>query len=209
MQKMALKPYPPHLARLLALLLGLMLGLAACSPKTQAAKFYLLQPMARADKPESEASAAWMIGVGPVEMPAYLDRPQIVTGGAGAEMQLDEFQRWAEPLKDNATHVLAENLSLLMPGQHVLPFPWNRNLNLDYQVEIQIIRFHVDGNGLSELKANWSILRQNKPVLMKEFLHKAQAAGADYDAKVAAQSQALAAFSRAIAEGLRGSSQGR
>ena len=189
----------------------LVLSLPACSSKTRPAKFYLLQPItpSEANNKENEIGGPKLIGVGPVEMPAYLDRPQIVTGGGGAEMQLDEFQRWAEPLRDNITHVLAENLSLLLPASHLLPFPWNRSLALDYQVEVQITRFHVDAGGICELKANWSILRQNKPLLMKEFRGKTKLAGEDYGSKVAAQSRALADFSKTIAEGLGESSLGR
>ena len=195
---------------LLAIILAL--GLPACASKTRPAKFYLLQPIAPAearDNQRNNIGGPKLIGVGPVEMPAYLDRPQIATGGGGAEMRLDEFQRWAEPLKDNITHVLAENLSLLLPASHLLPFPWNRSLALDYQVEVQITRFHVDADGVCELKANWSILRQNKPVLMKEFREKTQVAGEDYGSKVAAQSRVLAVFSKAIAEGLRESTLDR
>lgn len=201
---------PPAWFSLLAIVLAL--GLPACSSKTRPAKFYLLQPIAPAEakgNQGNEAGGPKLIGVGPVELPAYLDRPQIVTGGGGAEMRLDEFQRWAEPLRDTITHVLAENLSLLLPASHLLPFPWNRSLALDYQVEAQITRFHVDADGGCELKANWSILRQNKPVLMKEFREKTQAAGEDYGSKVAAQSKALADFSKAIAEGLRTSTPDR
>lgn len=183
-----------------------MFGMQACSPKTRPAKFYLLQPLAKTEAIQQETAHGHpqLIGVGPVEIPAYLDRPQIVTAGSGAEMQLDEFQRWAEPLRDNITQVLAENLKLLMPESHLLPFPWNRNLTLDYQVEIQITRFHVGIDGICELKANWSILKQNKPVLMEEFQERTQASGEDYGAKVAAQSKALADFSKAIKAGIEG-----
>jgi uncharacterized protein len=181
------------------------LTLSACSPKTRPAKFYLLQPITQPsiNQRDTEISHAKLIGVGPVEIPAYLDRPQIVTGGGGAEIQLDEFQRWGEPLRDNITHVLTENLSALIPGNHLLAFPWNRNLVLDYQVEVQITRFHVDAEGHCELKAQWSIIRQNKSQWIKEFQEKIAVSGEDYGAKVAAQSKLLVDLSKAIAEGLK------
>ncbi|MFM8333640.1 MAG: membrane integrity-associated transporter subunit PqiC [Candidatus Methylumidiphilus sp.] len=173
---------------------------AGCAPKTHPAKFYQLQPLEQASR--QDAGTSGVIGVGPVDIPAYLDRPQIVTGGSGSQLQIDEFQRWAEPLRDNATRVIAENLSALLPSIHVLAFPWNRTIIPDCQVEIQIGRLHVDGLGNAELLANWAILKRNKPLLMQTFHVKTPVEGNSYDAKVASQSQALAAFSRAIAKGL-------
>ena len=182
-----------------------MLLAGGCSPKTRPAKFYLLQPISK-----SEALIGTMgktspnlIGVGPIDIPAYLDRPQIVSGGDGAQLQMDEFERWAEPLRDNFTRTMAENLSLLMPSSHVMPFPWNRAITPDYQVEIQVTRFHVDVAGNNELKANWSILKQNKPLLLKEFHARNPVGGGDYEAKVAAQSRAVGEFSREIAQALQ------
>ncbi len=188
----------------LALAAIFLLLAGGCSPKTRPARFYLLQPMAPSKARSGTAAdgLAAVVGVGPVEIPAYLDRPQIVTGGAGAQLELDEFARWAEPLRDNFTHVLAEDLSLLMPSSHVLAFPWNRSIVPDYQVEVQLMRFHVDAAGNSEFKANWSIFRQNNPVLMKEFSARTPVAGGGYEARVAAQSRGVAAFAGEIAGAL-------
>ncbi|MBW2209271.1 MAG: membrane integrity-associated transporter subunit PqiC [Deltaproteobacteria bacterium] len=43
------------------------------------------------------------IGVGPINMAAYLDRPQIVTRATDHKLNLSEFNRWAEPLKESVT----------------------------------------------------------------------------------------------------------
>ncbi|MDD5035473.1 MAG: PqiC family protein [Methylococcaceae bacterium] len=188
----------------LPLIVLLLLLAGGCSPKTGPAKFYLLQPLAQSELRSDLAgwSSPKIIGVGPIDLPAYLDRPQLVTGDGGAQLHLDEFQRWAEPLKDNFTRVLGENLSLQIPASHVMLFPWNRAIVPDYQVEVQVTRFHVDAAGNSELKANWNILRQNKPILMRQFQTRVQSSGENYEAKVAAQSRSVAALSREIVEAL-------
>ncbi len=189
----------------LVLALIVSLAIAACSPNTRQVKFYLLQAT---NKTEQQAigtppAKPLTIGLGPVEIPAYLDRPQIVTGGEGAELTMAEYHRWAEPLKDTITRVLAEDLALAMPGNHLLTFPWNRAISPDVQLEIKITRFQVDANGLCELKANWTILKQNKPVAMNAFQTRTTATSNDYADKVAAQSQALAKFGNEMAAGLR------
>ena len=57
-------------------------------------------------------SAVWSrarpIGVGPVTVPDYLDRPQIATRSSSSSLQFSEFDRWAEPLEKNLMRVLAD-----------------------------------------------------------------------------------------------------
>ena len=181
--------------------------LAGCSPNTRQVKFYLLQPTNQTEvraKTLDMATPALLVGLGPIEIPAYLDRPQIVTGNTGSELRMAEYHRWAEPLRDTITRVLTENLALAMPNSHVLTFPWNRAITPDLQVEVKINRFHVDAVGNCELKADWTVLKQNKPVLMKSVQIHVPVAGPDidYEAKVAALSQALAKFSKEMADEL-------
>jgi len=180
--------------------------ITGCTPNTRQVKFYQLQPISRSDAQiaKAETPKPLIFGLGPVEIPAYLDRPQIVTGNTGSELRMAEYHRWAEPLRDTVTRVLTENLALAMPGSHVLSFPWNRATIPDYQVEIKIHRFHVDAVGNCELKADWTVLKQNKPVSMKSFQTHVPVSGpdTDYEAKVAAQSQALARFGKEMADEL-------
>jgi hypothetical protein len=49
-------------------------------------------------------------------------------------LTLGEFDRWAEPLQDNVSRVLAENLAFLMPTDQSLLQPRPRSAVLDYQV---------------------------------------------------------------------------
>jgi uncharacterized lipoprotein YmbA len=63
------------------------------------------------------------IGIGPVTLPKYLDRPQIVTFTSPYALNVVEFDRWAEPLESTFVRVLAENLALLLPRAHVVVSP--------------------------------------------------------------------------------------
>ena len=67
------------------------------------------------DDPGTAAAQGPVIGVGPITVPKYLDRPQIVTRSGRNQLALGEFDRWAEPLQDNVLRVLAENLAFLIP----------------------------------------------------------------------------------------------
>ena len=182
------------------LLLGMLTG---CAPQSGPAQFFRLQPSAlQPTQFEPTDASSRVIGLGPVKIPGYLDRPQIVTGGPGDQLLLDEYMRWAEPLRDNITQVLSENLSTQLRQDHILPFPWNRALNPAYQVDIDIARFHVNEARDCELWANWSIIHRGKAVALRKSRIVLPAAGDGYPSMVATQNQALAEFSGEIARAL-------
>jgi len=189
-------------------LLSVSLLLVACAPKSSPARFYSLAPetglrgLAESSAAIETARPRRVIGLGPVRIPGYLDRPQIVTGATGSRLELDEYHRWAEPLRDTLGRVLSENLAARLPRDHLLTFPWNRALTPDYQIEIDITRFHVNAEGVAELWATWSVLQHNQPVLLKKSRIAQPVQGNDTDARITAQNLVLGRFGRELAEAL-------
>jgi len=95
---------------------GVIVGFAAlailgagCS-STPPAHFYTLSPTSTPAATSSELSVA----VGPVAVPAAVDRPQIVVSLGPNSVWLDEFNRWAAPLQDDIARVVAENLVAML-----------------------------------------------------------------------------------------------
>ena len=64
------------------------------------------------------------IGVGPVIMPGYLDRVQIVTRTGTDQVEISVFNRWAEPLEDGIARILAEEIGARVPTDRIVMFPW-------------------------------------------------------------------------------------
>src|SRR5262245_1734462 len=98
--------------RLAALVLAAnALALSGCRAVTDATKFYALSslPPAPGDPAPTALSTAG-IGVGPVLLPGYLDRPQVATRGGDDELEISMYHRWAEPLERGIAEVLAANL---------------------------------------------------------------------------------------------------
>jgi uncharacterized lipoprotein YmbA len=146
------------------------------------------------------------IGVGPVSLPPYLDRPEIVTRSGGNELHLSEFDRWAEPLQQNFTRVLAQNLSNLIPTDRTAVFPWERSVPITYQVLVEVTRFEGNADGNSSLMARWSIfgVDKKKELLMRQSTFTTPTgAPQDYKATVSAMSQSLADLSREIAAAIQ------
>jgi uncharacterized protein len=146
--------------------------MAGCSigtilqPTKDPSQFYVLAPMdasARGVPITYSATAgqrALEIGLGPVKLPAYLERPEIVTRSSPNKVDLSEFNRWAEPLDKNFVSVLAQNLTTLL-GAHVTTFPWYRPINLDYQITVEVTRFDTDSQGTAQAFGRWEIKDPN------------------------------------------------
>src|SRR5215472_11684672 len=127
-------------AWLLAILSVVLLGLHGCasSPPT---RFYVLPPLTGAETASPAAHRDLTIGVGPVTLHPYLDRPQIVTRASQARLILGEFDQWGAPLHDSITRSLTENLALLVSTDRVVLYPWSRTTVPDYQVTVDVLQF--------------------------------------------------------------------
>ena len=181
------------------LMLGLTLVFLAGCGTTRPSKFYILSPMPAGESVTATGNEP-AIGLGPVVMPKYLDRPQIVQRAGDNQLLLAESHRWAEPLANNFTRVLAENLAATIPVDQVAVYPWNRTTRVDYQVSVDVMRFDADTNGNAVLSSDWKVLEteSNEVIAMKRSTFSEAALATDYAAIVAAQSRLLAAFAREI-----------
>ena len=181
---------------ILCALAVLAAGCASTSPQ-----LYTLSPMA---KPVSETSIL-TITVGPVSLPAAVDRPQLVLSVAPNQVAVDEFNRWASPLKSDIARVVAENLSLLLGTPYVSLFPQSVSLSPSYRVAIDVIRFESVPGETAKLTAIWSVrstadgrVQGGRTILAEPVQEKTCAA------LVAAHSRMLAGLSGDIAGAIRG-----
>ena len=81
--------------RTLSLIFAAVLLVSACG-SSPPVRYYTLSTASVAT-PEDPADAR-ILGLGPLNVPEYLNRTQIVTRGNGAELIVHEFSHWAEPL---------------------------------------------------------------------------------------------------------------
>jgi uncharacterized lipoprotein YmbA len=67
---------------------------------TKPARFYTLSPLDGTGERSGTVPAEQRIAVavGPIAIPDYLDRPQILTRSGPRELELSEFERWAGSL---------------------------------------------------------------------------------------------------------------
>lgn len=179
--------------------LGLMLvaGCFALGGGTPMTRYYLLAAGKAERVAPDVAGPRVVIGVGPVMLPDYLDRPQLVTRIGDNQLALAEFDRWAEPLADSIGRVVAEGLSARLPAQRVIRKPARTGEAADLSVRIEIGRFEADSGGDAVLEVFWAV-----DVAGKESQHAASArriyvekvGGRGYPGVVAALNRTLDLF---------------
>src|SRR5713101_1491204 len=144
--------------------LAIAITLAGCgpilAPRADPAKFYLLTPAA--DQPSTQTAAVQSsaggstLGLGPVKLPPYLDRPEVVTRSAPNRLDLSKTDRWGESLQNNFTSVLTRDLAAQMGTQQIVVFPWYSTTHVDLQVQVEVYRFETDAQGNAQLSAKWT-----------------------------------------------------
>lgn len=175
--------------------------LAAGCSQSQPSNFYTLSSLERPAGTVAEASTP-AVGVGPISLPKYLDRPQIVTRSSPNKLELAEFEKWAESLDNIFTRTLADNLGVLLKTDRVAVLPRRRDLPLDYQVEVDVTQFDTTTDGKTRLAARWNLFRKGgkDPLVSREsIIEIATKTPDDFEAVVAAMSRAVESLSREIA----------
>lgn len=144
---------------------AIAIALAGCgpflAPRADSAKFYLLTPAADAPSTQTAAvqssSGGFTLGLGPVKLPPYLDRPEVVTRSAPNRLDLSKTDRWGESLQNNFTSVLTRDLAAQIGTQQIVAFPWYSTTHLDLQVQVEVYRFETDAQGNAQLSAKWTV----------------------------------------------------
>lgn len=175
--------------------------LAGCASSPQS-RFYTLSPLAAPEAKQAPGPAAnhVSVSIAPVEIPDYLDRPQIVTRDGRNELKLAEFDRWAGSLSDNISAVLAENLTTLLGSDRVFVNPGVRGEKPDYSVAMRVLRLDCMPGDQVLLKAQWTVAAgPEKGVATHVATFTERLADSRYDTLAAAVSQTIGQVSREIA----------
>jgi len=182
------------------LAVGLLLAAAAgCS--SAPSRFYTLDPLA-ADGGGPALHRAVLVG--PVAIPASVDRPELVVQVAPNRVEIDEFNRWAGPLNDAVARVVASNLATLLASPDVASGPL-ASFVPDYRVTIDVQRFESRAGDAVYLDAIWIV----KPTAATGRARTGRTttsepvAGEDYAAIAGAHSRTLALMSADIARAIR------
>ena len=191
---------PKHLAIMIC-----WLALTGClGGPSGPTNFYMLSPLSPSQAGTAAASAEGRIRIGlvTVVVPEYLNRNEIVVNLDNTVYRLAEFNQWAEPLNNNLTRVLEENLTNLLRGDSIDVFlASDSSIPADYRLEVDVLR--LDGNlgGQVALISQWALLETEDGglILMRRSEYQELAADQTVKELVLAQSRMIENLSRDIA----------
>jgi uncharacterized lipoprotein YmbA len=184
----------------------LVFFVAACSTTPPVAHYTLnTLPEMQQEIPAAVMDDTIAIGVGPVEFPKFLDRPQIVTRKSQNQIEVSEFHRWAGSLPGDFSRVLAKNISILLPTDRVAVYPWGDTFSPTYQIKLDVDQFDGQLGEQVLLLVTWSVVGTEgaNELVVRKSLVEEPVSGNEYEGLVAAQSNALATLSRTIVEEIR------
>ena len=189
-----------------------LLALVGCG-STRPSNFYQLDEPAATQLSGVERGIA--IGVGPVNLEPYLDRPQIVVRGAGHKLEMSEFNRWSEPLIDSISRVIIVNLSNMLESTRVFKVPRrDKTIPLEFRTEIDIARFDGSMGGNALLVARWTLYGRDEAALVTKvsiISESSSAEGSDsgessvevnFESLIAAQNRTLQRLSQEIVDAI-------
>lgn len=203
--------------KVLTVLAGCLMILTGtgCGQKSAPSNFFVLSPP---EAVQNSVTGTTMrrgvsLGIGPVTIPEYLDRSQIVRRRSASGLLVDEFNRWGGDLGKNVTTVLGEVLSSELNTDRIQIYPWSNAAGMDYQVIVQITAFEARPDNTVVIDARWSLVDSDngdvvamarsqyaEPVAVKPD-QEAQGT-ANYDAVANAMSANVASLGTAIARSL-------
>jgi uncharacterized lipoprotein YmbA len=201
-----------YLCQIKVILLGAILtALAGCAGTSPPSNFYVLNslPESPAAKQPAGDENKLSIGIGPVTLPDYLNRSQIVTRVSPNELKVAAFDRWAEPLESSFPRILTENLAALLNTNQIVIFPWRQFVPFEYQVAVDVVRFDAEAEGKAVLITRWAIIAANRETILmqRKSTFEAPLKSQSYSSIVSAQSQTMIDFSHEIAAAIKTISQ--
>jgi len=188
----------------LAAALSLAGGCSFLEPRADPTRYYVLTPVV--DSSEHMQAVDVHLSLGPVDLPTYLDRPEIVSRPAPHRLDVRENERWAEPLPSAFTRVLRQNLAVLLGPDAIVDFPSTAAAHgvHEYLLDVDVLRFEESGHGRAELSARWALkdARARSTVVARETTVARPVTSSDGAAVASALSDCVGDLSRDIARAL-------
>jgi len=138
-----------------------VLALHGCISVTnsQTPRFYTLRAIADDQiSKKFNISSQVIIGIGPVEIPEYLNRPHMVTQNKDRTLNFAQFDRWGESLDLSFKRLIHEDLSAMIGGVTLQMFPWSFAIPVKYQVVVSVMQLESVLDKDLFFVAQWSII---------------------------------------------------
>ncbi len=194
---------PVITATISAIIIAFLSASCSLGGKTKSSQFYVLD--ATISPTEQKADNNVSLAISQVIVPGYIDRPQIITKTASAEIKFSEYNRWAEPIDSMFLRVLTQNIKTLTNSDQITSHPWSPEQTFEFILRTKLIKFENNEAGDALLVVNWILVKKHDESTPRanfsEF--RASASNGSYAARVAALNDTLSQFSREIANQIK------
>ncbi len=200
-----------HARRLLATALVVGLVCSGCG-SSKPARLYRLStaPWSGAQTTGIDA-AATVVGLAPIQLATYLQRPQIVSLDTETRLNLGEFDRWAEPLEGTLGRALKESIRSLMddPASVWLIQPWGGREPVDLEIRLRVDRLDLDMDRVARLDAEWQVVFTDDQSEVRRLTRLTRQVDMesgdriDYDRVVATYSEMVSELGREVVRGVK------
>jgi uncharacterized lipoprotein YmbA len=145
------------------------------------------------------------VSVGPISLPAYLDRPSIfIRQGTSTDVRLAEYDRWGEDMAEGIARLLVEAMSARLAATGGAAWPLRAagsvTGSMDRRVGVTINRFDGAPGATVMLDATWSLHTPEGDLLREGHVVDSAPAGADIDGLVRAHGELLARLGDILAD---------
>jgi uncharacterized protein len=188
---------------------GMVAVLGGCFGTSPSSRFYSLTPQ-ECRGISAVQGVDVIVRVGPVNIPSYLDRQQIVTRNGRNGLEIAEFERWGGSLDDEITRLLVNDLADRLAGRGISVVPWRSTDLIEapivYRIPLSIDRFDGVPGGSVVLNASWAVImkkdKHENVLVARESTICEALAGKGYDTLVAAMGKAVDTLAEEIADGV-------
>ncbi len=194
----------------IALLLAIVVMAGGCSvlsPQPDRSRFFVLVPSTDSHNVAPAAVVGddpnFTLGLGPITIPRYLQRPEVVTRISETELSVSDNDRWAEPLNTCVASVLAQDLSMDLQGVQIAPFPWSEKSRISYSVSVEFLHLETTADRKAKVEAIWTIRGPDNRLLQSGTTTANRAAGGDRISDTAALSEGIEQVSQEIGKALQ------
>jgi len=174
-------------------------------PNSPTPRFYALTAIDDAQVSKKiNLSADMIIGVGPVKIPEYQDRPQMVTLNKDKLLQFAQFDRWGESLDLGIARLVREDLTVILPQAKLTLYPWNPSIEVKYQVVLEVVQLESEFDRGMFLVVQWTLIdvQNSKTVMIKRSEFRKAITPPNYCGLAQTLSASVASLSTQIAQEL-------
>ena len=182
-------------------ILAVVISTTACLGRSPSPEHYMLGTDGAG--PAGEAAPEIALLVGPVRLPAYLDRPQFARLDGPGGIELDEFARWLGGFEENFLRALSLDLARRTGSIRIVSTPSKAPFPFDARIRLHVDDLVVEGDAL-RARIRWAVIPTGDrgAAVVDVMEERIPIAGGGNSAIVAAHDAAIARLAERIVAAL-------